>query len=715
MASKNDLKTSSPSSLCRPPRARSPLACWPGLLALGLAPAWAQDAPPDATLGAVQVQGATHPAIGGYDSVSEGHIDAQTLARRPALRTAEVLESVPGLVVTQHSGDGKAGQYFLRGFNLDHGSDFSVTLDGMPINMASHGHAQGYTNLNVLIPDLLSGIAFRKGPYYVGDGDFSLAGSAALSYLDRLDRPFAQVTVGPNQYRRTVLAGSRSRDDQHWLGALEWLGNDGPWDHPQNLHRANALLRYSQGNAARGLSFTGMLHQSAWNSTDQVPLREVEAGRLSPWGAIDPSDGGRGRRASLSGRWHERHAEGRTEVWGYAVRSATQLWSNFTYFLNRPVEGDQFEQEDVRNVYGLQARHERSQPLAGFDGALTLGAGWRGDRVSALGLYLTQQRVRDTTVRQDQVTQDMVWLYAQQMLQLRPDLRGTVGLRLDTLRYRVRGQEPVYGALNSGQGQASLWQPKAGLAWQLAAAHELYANVGVGFHSNDARGTTIRIDPKTGEPVDRVPALVRGTGAELGWKFAPSPALQAGLSLWALKMGSELVFVGDDGTTEAGRASRRVGIEATTHWAMTPNWTLDGSWAQSRSRFTGEAPAGEGNFIDNAVNRVVSAVLAWRTPKWLASLQLRHMGPRPLDTLGVVRSQGSTLLNARLGYHVNERLSLGLEVFNLTNRRSQDIEYFYASCTAREVLGNSCGTGVEDRHVHPMEPRSARLTARLSF
>jgi outer membrane receptor protein involved in Fe transport len=669
----------------------------------------------DPLLEVVIVNGVSTAALGVFDSASEGVVNSQALQQRLILRPTEVLEAVPGMVVTQHSGDGKASQYFLRGFNLDHGTDFSVSLDGMPMNMPSHGHGQGYANLNVLIPEMLTALHFRKGSYFVGDGDFSLAGSAALRYQNQLDRPFAQLTLGPNNYRRSLLAGSTSRDDQHWLGALEVLGNDGPWDNPQGVRKGNMLLRYSQGSSAEGFSVTGMLHQNAWNASDQIPQRTVDAGLLPRFGTVDPTDGGRSSRASLSGQWHQRTAQGNTDVSAYVVRSALQLWSNFTYNLKRPLEGDQFQQTDGRDVVGAAVRHERASALAGIDGALTFGASWRGDRVGDLGLYLTQARLRDSTVRQDKVSQDLLSVYAQQALQFSERWRGFAGLRLDNLHYSVRSQEPVFGLLNSGSGQASLFQPKAGLAWNVTPQHELYANAGVGFHSNDARGATITTDPQTGAGAQSVPAIVRGTGAELGWKFAPAEDFFTSVSLWTLKMGSELVFVGDAGTTEAGRPSRRAGLEFITRWVATPGLKFDLTWAQSRARFAGVPPAGDGNLIDNSVNRVISAAAVWQRDAWQTSLQLRHMGPRPLDTSGAVMSSSTTLLNARLGYVASKTLTLSLDVFNLTNRLANDIEYFYASCTALEVTRAQCGSGISDRHIHPQEPRSLRLTARWSL
>jgi len=667
------------------------------------------------SLDEVVVKGSPHAALGSFDNASEGRVTSQELQQRPLLRPAEVLEAIPGLVVTQHSGDGKASQYFLRGFNLDHGTDFSVSLDGMPMNLGSHGHAQGYTNLNVLIPELLTDLRFRKGTYYVGDGDFSLAGSAALSYANKLDRSFAQVTVGPHNYRRSVLANSKSQNDQNWLGAMELLGNDGPWDNPQGVRKGNALFRYSQGSTSKGFSLTGMLHRNAWNSTDQIPLRAVDAGVLSRFGAIDPTDGGRSSRASLSGLWHEQSARGNTKVSAYVVRATTQLWSNFTYNLNHAATGDQVEQSDGRMAYGGNVHHERASSWVNIDGVLTLGAGFRGDKVDDLGLHLTQVRVRSSTVRQDKVSQNMLFAYAQQQLQWSDDWRGFAGLRVDNLRYSVRGEEAVYGLANSGAGQTNLWQPKAGLAWKLSPIYEVYANAGVGFHSNDARGATITVDPQTGAAVQRVTALVRGTGSEIGWKFAPSDAFSTSVSLWSLNVGSELVFVGDSGTTEAGRPSRRTGLEFISHWIPSRNWKLNATWAQSRARFVGEPAAGEGNYIDNAVNRVVSASALWQQGPWQTGLQLRHMGPRPLDTLGAMLSSSSTLLNGTVGYIANKDLTLTLNIFNVTNRQVNDIEYFYASCTAREVASGACGTGISGRHIHPIEPRSLRLTARWSF
>ncbi|MDM0078467.1 TonB-dependent receptor [Variovorax sp. J2P1-59] len=669
----------------------------------------------DASLPEIQVRGPRDAAIGTAESASEGAAEREVFQARPKLRPGDIIEAVPGVVATQHSGDGKANQYFLRGFNLDHGIDFSMKVDGMPVNMPTHGHGQGFADLNFLIPELVSGVSYRKGPYFADNGDFSLAGSATLDYFSVLDAPFAELTLGSNNYRRLLAAGSRSVQDQTWLGAVELVGNDGPWEVPENLRKANAVLRYSQGSATQGFAVTGMAYKSRWTATDQVPQRVIDSGELSRFGSLNPTDGGESQRVSLSGKWFDKSADGETQVNAYAIGYRFDLFSDFTYFLNDPVNGDQFEQTDRRNVFGAQASHTRPDKIGGLDGALSFGAQWRGDRINEVGLYDTLARERLATVRNDKVSQDLFSVYAQQLVYFNDRWRGYVGLRGDVLLYDVQGREPVYGALNSGSGHDTLVSPKAGLAFTLTPANEFYLNAGGGFHSNDVRGATITVDPQTGLPADRVPALAKGKGAELGWRFQPNDDLTTTIALWGLRLDSEVVFVGDAGTTEPGRGSDRRGIEATLRWKINDALRLDVDAALSRARFRGIPPEGEGNYVDNAVERVIAAGVTYIEGPWTASLWLRHLGPRALDTLNTVRSSANTLLNLGARYAVNKHLTLGLDVFNLAGKKGNDIEYFYASCTAREVVAGTCGAGIEDRHIHPMEPRSARFSAKWTF
>jgi len=663
----------------------------------------------------IQIVGPRDAAIGTADSASEGAVERESFQSRPKLRPGDIVEAVPGVVATQHSGDGKANQYFLRGFNLDHGTDFAVTVDGMPVNMPTHGHGQGYADLNFLIPELVSGVRYRKGPYFAQSGDFSLAGSASLDYFSALESPFAEVTVGSHDFRRLLAAGSRTVQDQTWLGAIELEGNNGPWNVPENLRKTNAVLRYSQGSQTRGLSVTAMAYKSQWTSTDQVPERLIDSGELPRFGSLNPTDGGKTQRFSLSGKWFDKGPGGDTEFSAYAIDYRFDLFSDFTYFLNNPVNGDQFEQTDRRRIFGAQGSHAMANKIAGLDGLLSFGAQWRGDRIGEVGLYDTEARQRLGTVRNDKVSQDLFSVYGQQLVNFSDRWRGYVGLRGDALRYNVQGREPVYGPLNSGKGHDSQLSPKFGLAFSPTPAHEFYLNAGVGFHSNDVRGAVIAADPRSGLPADRVPALVKGRGAEVGWRFQPDEDLTATVALWKLGLASELVYVGDAGTTEPGRASTRRGLEATLRWKFDRAWRLEVDAAVSRARFKGAAPEGEGNYIDNAVERVLAAGITYAEGPWTASLRLRYMGPRALDTLNSVRSRAATLLNFGARYAVDKRLTLGLDVFNLAGRKGNDIEYYYASCTAGEVAGGTCGGGVNDRHIHPMEPRSVRVSARYTF
>ncbi len=663
----------------------------------------------------VEVRGPRDASIGAADSASEGAVERESYQSRPKLRPGDIVEAVPGVVATQHSGDGKANQYFLRGFNLDHGTDFAVTVDGMPVNMPTHGHGQGYADLNFLIPELVSGVRYRKGPYFAEGGDFSLAGSASLDYFSALDAPFAEVTLGSHDFRRLLAAGSRTLDDRTWLGAIEIEGKDGPWDVAENLRKVNAVLRYSQGSPSRGFSITGMAYRSRWTSTDQVPERAIDSGELSRFGSLNPSDGGKTRRLSLSAKWFDKGPQGDTQVSVYAINYRFDLFSDFTYFLNNPVNGDQFEQVDRRNVFGAQASHAVANRIAGLEGLLTFGGQWRGDRIGQVGLYNTQERERLSTVRDDKVSQDLFSVYGQQLVNFSDRWRGYVGVRGDVLRYDVQGREAVYGAGNSGRGRDSLASPKLGTAYTLTPAHELYLNAGVGFHSNDVRGATITFDPQSGQAAERVPALVKGRGSELGWRFQPDENLTATLALWQLKLDSELVYIGDAGSTEPGRASNRRGIEATLRWKLARSWRLELDGALSRARFQGNAPEGEGNDVDNAVERVLAAGVTYAEGPLSASVRLRYLGPRALDTTDSVRSRPVTLLNVGARYAVNRQLTLGLDVFNLAGRKGNDIEYFYASCTAREVASGTCGGGIEGRHIHPMEPRTVRVSARWKF
>ncbi|HOB47606.1 MAG TPA: TonB-dependent receptor, partial [Zoogloea sp.] len=453
----------------------------------GIAPA--ADPP---TLQEVTVGASPREPIGVADSASEGTITAKQLANRPLLRPAEVMETIPGMVVTQHSGDGKANQYFLRGFNLDHGSDFSTQLMGMPTNMVSHAHGQGYMDLNFLIPELVDSVGYRKGMYAAEDGDFATSGSARIDYRRQLASPFVDIAIGQHGYRRALAAGSQERDGLHLLGAIELAGNDGPWEQPENLTKKNAVLRLSDGTAAKGFALTAMAYEARWTATEHVPQRAIDSGEIGRYGALSPNDGGTTHRYSLSGEWARPTANGASKASLYVIDYGLKLFSAPSGFIGG-LQGDQHEQADGRSVWGGQARQSWFLGPAFKESELSVGIQLRQDRIRSVGLYGTEDRVRTHTVRQDKLTETSAGLFLEARTEWQSWLRSTFGLRHDEVDARVTATGGDFNLSNGGKARASQTSPKLGIVlgpFNLPGATEFYANWGHGFHSNDARGAT---------------------------------------------------------------------------------------------------------------------------------------------------------------------------------------------------------------------------------
>ena len=659
----------------------------------------------DAILPTVEVLGRYEDAIGTSDAASQGAVTRQGIETRPLLRPGEAIEAVPGMIVTQHSGDGKANQFFLRGYNLDHGTDFATWVAGMPVNMPSHAHGQGYTDLNFVIPELISRVAYNKGPYFAEDGDFGSAGSARIAYADRLPFNVASLTAGSFNYRRAVLAGSPALGSGALVYGLEYQQNDGPWKNPAGFAKYNGVLRYAQGTAADGLSLTGMAYKADWNSTDQIPQRAVDSGLIDRFGAIDPTDGGESSRYSLSGEWRTSGEGTASALSLYAIKSSLRLFSNFTFFLDDPINGDQFEQSENRVTLGGQASRTWSAELGGRAMLNTLGIQLRRDHLDPVALYSTVARRRLSTTREDQVSVTSGAPYFSNTVEWNKWLRTVAGLRADFYRFEVDSN--IAG--NSGRAKDSLVSPKLSAIFGPWARTEYFLNWGRGFHSNDARGTTISVDPKTGDPVDRVSPLVRTTGYEAGLRSQLVRNVSTSLALWRLKQDSELLFVGDAGTTEPSRPSKRTGVEWLVQWLPRPWLALDLTAAVTRARFTDADPAGER--IPGAPEAVVSAGATVESAYgWFGSLRWRYFGPRPLIEDNSVRSRATSLVNTRVGYAFTKRIRAYADVFNLFNREASDVDYFYASRLPGEPAG-----GVNDVHFHPVEPRALRATLALSF
>jgi hypothetical protein len=653
----------------------------------------------------VVVTGPANGQVGVADAANVGTVTQKQLEARTVYRPGELLEAAPGLIVSQHSGEGKANQFYLRGFNLDHGTDLRTTVDGMLVNQRSHGHGQGWTDLNFVIPELATGLRYKKGTYFASEGDFSSAGAVELTYADALPAGIASVGIGQNGYRRVLLADSPGFGSGKLLYALEAMRNDGPFDKPDDFRKLNGVLRYAQGDRANGWNVTGMGYSANWNATDQIPQRAVQSGQLGRFDLVDPTDGGRSHRYSLSGAWRQSTATSATEVNAYVAHWNLALFSNFTYFLDNPVDGDQFAQPDRRTMAALNARHAWAANWFGREGENQLGVQLQNDNI-VNALLTTKARQTLSTTRRDRIVESSAAVWFDNALRWTPTFRTVAGLRADTHRFDVRSEGRPE---NSGTRTASIVSPKLNLVFGPWAKTELYVNLGSGFHSNDARGTVIGVDPKTGDPVDRVTPLPRSKGFELGLRTSPLPGLQTALSVYRLDFASELVFVGDAGTTEAGRPSRRIGFELANYYRLDDWLTIDADLAFARARFRDAAP--EGRRIPGAVEGVASLAVALdKLGPWWGALQLRWFGPRPLVEDNSVRSKATALLNGHIGYRISPTLKVELEGFNLANRKVSAIDYFYTS-----RLPGESADGVADVHFHPIESRSFRLSLHASF
>ena len=659
-----------------------------------------------------EVVGHYETAVGTTDAASEGSVTYKRIQSRPLQRAGEVIELVPGMVVTQHSGDGKANQYFLRGYNLDHGTDFAIWVDGMPVNNPTHAHGQGYADINFMIPELVQSMDFRKGPYFAEEGDFSSVGAAHIHYFDVLPQNVGLVTLGTDHYGRVLAAASPELGGGHLLIATEAVGYDGPWVVPEDFKKFNGVLRYSEGGPKEGYNVSLMGYGAKWNSTDQVPQYAVDNGYIPTYGAIDPTDGGQTERYSLS-------FGGRTPLWSgqgqldaYIIKYNLDLWSNFTYFLDNATRGDQFQQSDRRMVYGLIPSYTWANKLGSAEMTNTVGIQIRYDDIDRVALYSTQGRQIWSVTSQNKVGELAAGIYGQNATQWNSWFRSLIGLRYDFYNFNVDSTVPA----NSGVVNAGIASPKVSLIFGPWSKTEYFVNWGYGFHSNDARGTTLTVDPRTGLPVDgegnpiqQVDPLVRTQGAELGLRTEIIPRLQSSLALWVLKQDSELLFTGDAGTTEPSRPSQREGIEWINYYKATSWLLLDAELALTKARFTDSDPAGD--YIPGAVESVFTfAATVDNIGKWFGTLQVVYFGARPLIEDNSVRSSVYAVTNLRVGYKVTPKVRMQLDVFNLFDRANNDIEYYYESFIPGVIPAPQ-----NSIHFHPAEPRQFRFTVVANF
>ena len=654
-------------------------------------------------LPAIEVTGKAESLIGKATTASKGQASAEELEERPYLRRGELLEVVPGMIITQHSGDGKANQYFVRGFNLDHGTDFSMFMDGQPVNFVTHAHGQGYADLNPIIPELVEQLDYWKGPFFGQLGDLSTAGAARFSFFDMLPQGIASVTVGEHNFYRGLLAdtidlspapdpkGGLSNERSGLTYAFEYTYYDGPWDMPSNSERINGFLKYFKESGQDTFSLTAMGYTGEWDSTDQIPKRLIKDGTLDRFDNLDDTLGGESTRYSLMGTWDRELTNGRTHADFYLGYYDLDLFSNFTYFLTDPVNGDQFEQKDKRWFIGGEVRREWE---FGNKNTFTLGLQTRNDFLDDIGLYNTRDRERIGIVREDDVKVNTVGIYATGEYHVNEWFRLQPSLRADAFHFDVNASDPV----NSGTDDDAIVSPKLSLIFGPWDSTEFYVNGGYGFHSNDARGVNLA--------VDGADPLVRTYGGELGMRSEIFENFVSTLALFYLHSDSELLYVGDAGASEPGPATVRYGVEWATYWQPTEWLKIDNEVTLAHGELQ---DVGSDDEIPGSVPFTLSSgITIGKREGFFGTLRGRYFSPRPLIEDGSEESRASLQVNTRIGYRKND-WEVSLDCLNLLDRDDNDIEYYYES-----QLPTEAGP-VNDIHLHPSEPRTFRVSFTKRF
>jgi outer membrane receptor protein involved in Fe transport len=618
---------------------------------------------------------------------SEVLIPAQDFELRPQGRPADIIRLVPGLILGQHAGGGKAEQYFLRGFDADHGTDVALFVDGFPVNLRSHAHGQGYADLHFLIPETVQRVEALKGPYFTEFGDFATAGAIRFVTLDTVADNVAEAAGGSFGTQRYLTLLSPTRGTLKTVVALEGYFTDGPFERDQNYQRFNAFVKASTrlGESAEASLWLAH-HQSSWFASGQIPLRAVRDGTIDRFGAIDDSEGGDTQRTVLNGTFRWRPTETQTvTVQAYGQHYALDLFSNFTFFLSDPDNGDGIEQVDRRWMGGLDARWAHTATPLGVALTTTAGVQYRIDAPQVILAVQTDRQRRGRTQDVDIVEQSVSPFLE---LDLAPVswLRVVTGARGDIFRYRVRDNLDGAGGPLQGDAHGAIPSVKANLILGPWWGTELFANFGTGFHSNDARAVVQ--DPT-------LATLARAQGYELGLRTRPHPRLQLSATYWVLDLDSELVFVGDEGTTEARGPSHRHGWELAVRLRLLEWLTISGDVTRSWARFD------NGDAVPLAPGLTARADLTARLRGGLsASLQMRVLGDRYLTEDREQIAPGYTVFDftARYRYRALEAF-VSLE--NLLNTDFREAQFYFAS-----RLRGEPAEGVADTHFTPGSPRA---------
>ena len=668
-------------------------------------------------------------------TASQGVVTRQELELRPAYRVGQLLETIPGLVVTIHSGEGKANQYLARGFNLDHGTDIANFYDDIPINRPTNAHGQGYSDLNFIIPELIGGLDYTKGTYYPSIGDFGAVVSDHMHMPDTI----------PNQI---MLAGGTLNDDEAFLGGTQAFGPndrllaafdlshvDGPFTHSDNFQKYAGALRYSHGVAADGYDLSVLYYHGVGNFTTDQPLRAVQEGLISRFGTLDPTDGTRNERLSVSGHYTAQGGDWRFTSNAYFIHSKQTLFNDFTHFLDDPINGDQEQQDENRDTAGgATAFTLDSRPL-GLDSRTTVGVQARYDDI-----YIDRRHTHDRQVldyceeeqpsgpaitysvgdlacSEDRVQTVDLGVYLQNTTRFTDWFRADVGFREEYYRGFDHSLLPGFDGTSNFDGSVdqTLFQPKGNLVFGPWWKTELYLNAGRGFHSDDVRGVTQTV-PIQGIPAAAggTPLLVRADGEEVGLRSDLIPKLKVQFAAFNINLQSELIYDQDEGQDQASAPSEREGVELSAQYHPFSFLELNTDLTASHARFTGgnlDAFGLGGNHIPNSPGFVGSfGVLLDDLGPYYGGLEVRALGQYPLTDDNTAKDAGYTETNVNAGYKISRNVKVDLEIFNLFNARANAAAYYYTSRLQGEPLD-----GIADHQNHPLEPISARFAVTATF
>ncbi|MGZ3272640.1 MAG: TonB-dependent receptor [Caulobacteraceae bacterium] len=706
---------------------------------------------PSSVVSSVVVTASRVNLLGQAETASQGSVTQKEVELRPIYRPGQLLETTPGLVVTAHSGEGKANQYLVRGFNLDHGTDIANFIDDMPINRPSNAHGQGYSDVNFFIPEVAAGLDFTKGPYYASVGDFGAVVSTHVKLANQIPNQIA-VSGGTLGMYNLFAGGTQTfGDEDRLLGAVYYGHLDGPWDHPDNFRKYTATLRYSHGTASEGWNVTTMYFKGDGNFTTDQPQRAVDSGLISRWGTLDPTDGNTSERASLSA--HYAHVVG--ENWkvsasGYFIHSRMTLWNDFTHYLDDPVNGDQEQQDEVRDtfggqvsatwaqeyaheitnetVFGLQARndelyvdkrHTQNRRVLNYCtqlGDSSLGAGPDAKAPATLAQLQTDARYNYTAAPIGACTADRasmldLGLYVETTTRWTRWFRTVIGLRNEY--YRASDHSYITGF--RGGGDQTLFQPKGSLIIGPIFQTEFYVSAGRGFHSDDVRGVFGTV-PLEGVPAlaGKTPLMAAADGEEVGVRTNIIPKMQVQVALFQEDFKSELAYNADSGADSASGPSRRQGIEFSGQYRPFRWIELNTDLSFSKARYQGDlTPYGlSGPYIESAPEFIGSfGVLIDNLGPWFGGLQWRDLGGFPIsDGEKNPRDPGYSEFNADIGYRVNDHLKVQATGFNLTNVKANAGAFYYSSRLKGEPVD-----GVLDFQNHPIEPLSGNIKVTWTF